>query len=78
VSSNRIPSRRRDIACAVAIDLAGGLPSKEAREMVQSVQQFVEIGVDIRFGCVVRDADRRYMVPVAAIRRPPRARDARS
>ena len=59
MSSNRVPSRRRDIACVIAVDLAGGLPSQEARETVQSVQQFVEIGVDIRFGCAVRDDDRR-------------------
>jgi hypothetical protein len=78
MSSNRLPSRRGDIACVIAVDLAGGLPSEEASEMVQSFKQFVEIGVDIRFGCAVRDAHRRCIDPVAAIRRPPRARDASS
>jgi hypothetical protein len=46
-SSSRIPSHRLDIACAVAGDLAGGLPTQEVREAEQSFRRPVEVCLDI-------------------------------
>jgi hypothetical protein len=78
MSLSRIPSHRRDIACAVADDLAGDLPSNEVREAEQSFRRPVEVCLDIRYGYTVRNTHgRRVKCPIDAFWRLSRPRDAK-